>query len=123
MIQSITDCLPEEGCGLLVGNGQYVKEVIPIENIDHSPVRYRMAPQAQLNAFLYIEEKSWDLLGIYHSHPNGPDTLSETDIAEAYYTDAIYVIISKAGGEWTARGFSHQNKQVEEIEIKVDQIK
>ena len=119
MIQSVSDCLPEEGCGLLAGVGEKIHEVLPIENKEHSPVRYRMDPQEQLNAFLYIEEKGWELLGIYHSHPKGPETLSETDIAEAYYPDAIYVIISQMDGEWIVRGFSYQNRRLNEIGMKI----
>ena len=119
MLQSVSNCLPEEGCGLLAGLGNLVYEVIPVENIEHSPIRYRIAPQDQLNAFIYIEDKGWDLLGIYHSHPNGPETLSETDLAEAYYPEAVYVIIAGKKTEWIIRGFSLQNKYPQEIEIKV----
>jgi [CysO sulfur-carrier protein]-S-L-cysteine hydrolase len=119
MIQSVSNCLPEEGCGLLAGVGDYIHEVIPVENIEHSPVRYRMAPQDQLKAFLHMEEKSLELLGIYHSHPQGPETPSETDIAEAYYPEAIYVIISKMTSEWRMRGFSLQNKLLQEVVITV----
>jgi proteasome lid subunit RPN8/RPN11 len=119
MIQSVSNCLPEEGCGLLAGVGDSIHEVIPVENIEHSPVRYRMAPQDQLKAFLYIEEKGLELLGIYHSHPQGPVTPSETDIAEAYYPEAIYVIISKMNSEWRMRGFSLQNKVLQEVVMTV----
>ena len=80
MIRHAISCLPEEACGLLVGVGKRVYEIIPVENIAHSHVRYHMKPQDQLNAFLYIEEKGWDLLGIDDSHPNGPETPSGADM-------------------------------------------
>ena len=35
-----------------------------------------------------------ELLGIYHSHPNGENQPSPRDIERAYYPDAAYFIIS-----------------------------
>lgn len=121
MTEHATNCLPEEACGLLAGAGTRVYEVIPVENIEHSPVRYRMKPQDQLSALLYIDENSWDLLGIYHSHPGGPETPSETDIEEAFYPESIYVIISKSNDKWTIRGFTIQERKPIEITIHSDQ--
>lgn len=120
MIGHARSCLPEEACGLLAGVGARVYEIIPVENIEHSPVRYRMKPQDQLDAFLYMDEKGWDLLGIYHSHPGGPETPSETDISEAFYPDSVYVIISKSEEQWVVRGFSIQNRNTSEITIISD---
>ncbi len=35
-----------------------------------------------------------DLLGIYHSHPNGKNEPSQRDIERAYYPDAAYFVVS-----------------------------
>ncbi|PWH15868.1 MAG: hypothetical protein DDG59_10730, partial [Anaerolineae bacterium] len=82
--------LPEEACGLLGGNNHTFRTWQPIENILHSPTRYRMNAEQQLKAFLHFEENQLDLLGIVHSHPNGPPLPSQTDLEEAYYPEAIY---------------------------------
>ena len=115
--------VPEEACGLLVGTVMgriyHVAEVIPTVNILSSPVGYRLDPQEQLDAFDHIEKQGWELLGIYHSHPEGPETPSPTDIAEAYYPEAVYLIWSGYSGKWTCRGFIIQEKSVHEIPIKV----
>lgn len=121
MITHAISCLPEEACGLLVGVGTRVYQLIPIENIEHSPVRYRMKPQEQLRAFLSIEEKGWDLLGIYHSHPNGPETPSERDINEAFYPESVYVIVSRLKEQWVVRGFSIQDGIPQDVTIKINQ--
>ena len=70
-----------------------------------------MDPVEQLRAFDWMETHGLDLLGIYHSHPAGPETASATDIAEAAYP-VVQIIWSReslqmegAGGTWQARGF------------------
>lgn len=107
--------LPEEACGLLAGNNNLVSQILPIENILHSPVRYRMDPQQQLAAFQRIDNLGLELLAIYHSHPDGPATPSTTDIAEAYYPEVVYMIISQAKDVYTPRGFLIQNGRVDEV--------
>jgi len=109
--------LPEEACGLLAGNDQRVQEVIPIPNILHSPVRYRMDPTDQLRAFQQIEERGFELVGIFHSHPLGPNRPSDTDIAEAYYPESVYVIIYPYETGWSARGFIINAPVVNEIPL------
>lgn len=109
--------LPEEACGLLAGNDQRVQEVIPIPNILHSPMRYRMDPADQLRAFQQIEERGFELVGIFHSHPLGPNRPSDTDIAEAYYPESVYVIIYPYETGWKARGFIINAPVVNEIPL------
>lgn len=121
MITHAMSCLPEEACGLLAGVGARVHQLIPVENIEHSPFHYRMSPQEQLKAFLSIEEKGWDLLGIYHSHPNGPETPSETDINQAFYPESVYVIISRSNEQWVVRGFSIQDYVPKDVTLIIDQ--
>jgi hypothetical protein len=68
---------PEEACGLLAGIKNQVQLVLPVANELHSPVRFRMAARDQLLAFDRIDQAGLVLLGIYHSHPNGPDLVAE----------------------------------------------
>ena len=111
-------CLPEEACGLLAGSHETVVEVIPIQNTAHSPSRFRMDPREQVRAFERIEAQGWELLGIFHSHPAGPDHPSATDIAEAAY-DAVNVIWSPGAGGGTARAFSIRDGSVSEVKLYV----
>lgn len=87
---------PNECCGLLLGRGEYVEDVFPGRNIQMSPRVYEMDPQDQLRAFRLMDERGWDLVGIYHSHPATDAYPSLTDQAKALYPDARYVIISLA---------------------------
>ena len=91
------DGYPYEVCGLLGGSGGRVLKVQPMRNIANDPrVRYVMDPEELLAAFQNFEANGWDLLAIYHSHPAGPSYPSETDIAESYYPDVVYLIINLA---------------------------
>lgn len=64
------------------------------------------------------------LLGIYHSHPNGKNEPSPRDIDEAYYSDAAYFIISPlAGSQRPVRAFSIRDGCVTELEIRIEPAK
>lgn len=86
---------PNECCGLLLGRGDVVEEVFPGRNVDETPrTRYVMDPRDQLRAFRTMDERGWDLVAIYHSHPHTEAYPSETDKHRALYPDARYVIVS-----------------------------
>ena len=109
---------PQEACGLLAGKGARVELVLGVPNSLHSPVRFRMEPRAQWRAFQRIEAEGLDLIGIYHSHPNGPDHPSPTDIAESLYP-VVNVIWYRTGKKWNARGFWIEAGKPKEIALKM----
>ena len=118
MLQYVQGNLPEETCGLLAGLKNTSTWVYPIVNELHSPTRFRMEPQQQLNALLDIDKKGWDLLAIYHSHPHGPELPSETDILEHYYPDTFCLIWSFGDTGWICRAFQIQNGILAHIEVR-----
>ncbi len=87
---------PNECCGLLAGRTGRVERIYRGTNIDHSPYTYLMDPQEQLAAFKEMDVAGLDLIGIYHSHTHTPAYPSKTDVAKAFYPDALYVIVSLA---------------------------
>jgi proteasome lid subunit RPN8/RPN11 len=115
---------PEEACGLVAGRIEgdvyHAVEVIPITNISHSPYRYRMDPAEQIRAFHYIEGLGLELVGIYHSHPKGPEYPSTSDIAESYYPECAYLIWSGRSPSWSCRGFAIRDQQFLEIPIDLE---
>jgi [CysO sulfur-carrier protein]-S-L-cysteine hydrolase len=104
MLQHVEHNAPLEACGLLAGKNGSVEKVLPVRNQAQSAVRFVMDPYEQLRAFEWIDSHSLDLIGIFHSHPAGPETASATDIREAAY-EVVSVIWSRPRGEWQARGF------------------
>ncbi|NPA93697.1 MAG: M67 family metallopeptidase [Chloroflexi bacterium] len=110
---------PLEACGLVAGHQGVSTAVFPIPNILHSPLRYRMDPQRQVEALFAIERAGWELMAIYHSHPMGPPVPSETDLAEAAYR-VVYLIWAPVGHEWVVRGFYLHGYQVREVPIRLE---
>lgn len=102
----LLDATPNEGVGLLaVGetyredDGQLAVEAIrfyPGTNIDASPSRFTMEPAEVVRALRAIGDQGLALGAIVHSHLRGPATPSTTDLREAYYPDALMMIVSFA---------------------------
>ena len=106
MIAHAQAALPNEACGLLGGKDGRVQAVYSGANAELSPTRYRMDPQEQLLALDAIELAGEDLLGIFHSHPEGQPVPSTTDLAQAYYPDAVYIILARqCSGKWQMCGY------------------
>jgi proteasome lid subunit RPN8/RPN11 len=116
----VISCAPLEACGLLAGTKNLVTDVLPIANDAASPTQFRMEPAEQLRTFAWIETNRLDLVGIYHSHPKGPENPSVTDIAEAAYA-VVHVIWSPAGVEWHARGYCIVNSQTSDVELRIEE--
>lgn len=111
---------PLEACGILAGQNGQVTQLYPIENSLQSQTVYEMNPQQQLAAMLDIEDRGWELLAMYHSHPNGPEMPSPTDIAQAYYPHTIQIIVSLRKRERPSiRAFTIVDGRVDEVEIIV----
>jgi len=117
IVEYVNRLLPLEACGLLAGKDDRVEKVIPVQNQAKSPVRFEMDPYEQLRAFDWIDEHGLELLGIFHSHPTGPETASPTDIAEAAY-DVVHIICSKSDVGWKLRGFRIGNGEASEVALQ-----
>lgn len=89
-----------------------------VTNQAQSPVRFVMDPIEQLNAFEWIDSQGLDLIGIFHSHPTGPETVSPTDIAESAY-DVVQVVFARVHGVWHPRGFWIENHAYREVTLQI----
>lgn len=128
MIAYVDSHAPLESCGLLAGRDSKVETVLEVANQAQSPLRYVMDPIEQLHAFEWIESNQMDLLGIFHSHPTGPETVSPTDIAEAAYA-VVHIILARVDtstrfasvrrSEWRARGFWIENGGFREVTLQI----
>lgn len=120
MLAHLRDAYPEEACGLLAGDKGAAAAIYPVENRLHSTTAFEMAPLQQLQAFMSFEEAGWVLLAIYHSHPHGPDAPSEQDISQAYYPDALSIIVSLAQPDRPAvRAFAIRDGAAEERPLTI----
>lgn len=120
MMHHLQEIYPFEGCGLMSGKDGIVTAVYPIDNILKSPTAYEMDPRQQAETMLAIEDNGEDILVIYHSHPAGPMALSPTDIAQAYYPESIYLIVSFASPERSElKGYRIVETAVSEIKVSI----
>lgn len=102
----LTRCLPEEGCGLLAGSTDgVVQNIFTITNKLHNPTRFRMDEIELVHALHDLDSNQQVLLGIFHSHPTGPDHPSITDLTEYYYPDSLMVIFSRLKRVWKGSAF------------------
>lgn len=89
---------PHEACGVLAGRtGARDSEALlalRVRNVSPHPAReFLLAPEEQLAVILRIEDElGWDVVGFYHSHPEGPARFSAMDEARATWPGATYVL-------------------------------
>lgn len=86
--------LPNEACGFLGGKDLTADVIYPLTNAAASPVFYRPASKEMLAAMKDIEQRQLELVCIFHSHVASAPYPSVTDIREAHYPDAAYLIMS-----------------------------
>jgi [CysO sulfur-carrier protein]-S-L-cysteine hydrolase len=119
MLDHVLACMPEEACGIVVGCQGKVTSIRPIENVAHSPTRFRMEPRAQVEALLDLEARRLELLAVFHSHPSGPPGPSAADVAEWSYPEAAAMIWCCENGRWRVRAFDMGSPTLVETEIEV----
>ncbi len=107
---------PQEACGMMGGKTSQVDCRIPIRNAAQSPTRFLMDTGEQWRALQWLEESGRELLALYHSHPQGPNHLSPTDLAEAAYP-VVHILCWQQAGKWQARGFWIEDGQAQEVAL------
>ncbi len=113
--------VPYEVCGLLAGRDGVLTAHFRIPNAARSMTFYNMDPKAMLDAMNEMDDNDWDLLGIYHSHTHTEAYPSSTDIELAFYSDAVYVIVSLQDPDAPQiRAFDIVDGQVSERTLMVD---
>lgn len=115
---------PEEACGLLAGRrlGDRLQGslLFVATNRLHSATEYQIDPHEQLAAFNQMDKLGLELVAIYHSHPQGPAEPSPTDLAQAYYPEAAYLIWSGQDGAWACAAFTIQQGSVSPVGIELE---
>ena len=109
---------PRECCGLLVGQGQVVEDCIRSRNVDPNPNRYEIDALLHIAANRRLRGSGKAVVGAYHSHPHSAPLPSESDRAEAYYPDFIWLIVSLAVPEAAAfAAYRLDARRVSHLEI------
>jgi proteasome lid subunit RPN8/RPN11 len=97
---------PEEGCGLLIGRREpdgrlRVTELADSANVADAPSRRRrfeVDPAVRFAAMRRLRGTGEDVVGHWHSHPDGPAEPSAYDAAMAFEPGLAWLIVAVAGG-------------------------
>ncbi len=110
MLAHVLKALPEEACGILAGRECAVEAVLPVTNHLHSPVRYSMEPLELLKCLRWMDEHNLEFLGVFHSHPRGPDRPSAVDMEENTNPGIVQLIWFPVPNGWEIKAFFGTNE-------------
>jgi proteasome lid subunit RPN8/RPN11 len=115
-----------ECCGLLASRDGVITRAFRATNAAHDlATSYEIAPEELFRLMRAIRAAELTFAGIYHSHPNGVNEPSARDIAQAFYPDAAYFIVSphaelsKAAAPNHVRAFAICAGKVEELQLEI----
>lgn len=96
---------PEECCGLLVGRtlapGEFlVTRIVDSPNVrsDRAHDRFEIDPKVRLDVERSLRGTDQRVVGHFHSHPDHPAQPSDTDLANAFEPDLVWIIVGVAQG-------------------------
>ncbi len=112
-----------EVCGLIAAKSGVPVRLVPVENVAPEPHRrFTMSPPGQIEAMRTIREAGETLYAIYHSHPHAPAEPSATDLQEAAYPEAYYLIVSlDTEGVLELRAFRLVNGAASSVPLEIEQ--
>lgn len=70
---------PNESCAILFGKNDTVLDLFLTKNIEESPVNFTISNEQLIEGYKMAEEKSLEVIGIFHSHPDSDAFPSNTD--------------------------------------------
>ena len=115
------DALPNESCAFLLGANDKVFKILPMRNMDESPVTFSIEPAELLHAYNLAENKGMEVIGIFHSHPARPWP-SSTDMKFMEINPVIWLIYSTT--ESKLKAFIYDDDDiVKEIAIRIADAK
>ena len=114
-----TSAAPRECCGLLVGHASVVDESVRSPNVDPNPNRYEIDARLHVSTNRRLRGSGRGVIGAYHSHPHTPAQPSPSDVAEAYYSEFIWIIASLAGPDPELRAFRVEDGRILELVIEL----
>ncbi len=111
---------PIEVCGILAGSNGKVEKLYKMTNAENRKDHFMMEPREQFATVKDIRSAGFEMLAIYHSHPETPARPSAEDIRLALTPNVVYVIISLQDAKAHAmKGFLLEDSTVIEVPVKV----
>jgi proteasome lid subunit RPN8/RPN11 len=96
---------PHECCGLLLGKGNRVALARPAANVHSDPgCHFEIDPKALISAHRAARAGGLEVLGYYHSHPNGRAEPSACDRVAACGDGRVWAIVAGPEVHWWRDG-------------------
>ena len=98
LLHEAASAQPHECCGILLGEGTCITAINPASNVHPEPhAHFEIDPQALVDAHRAARSGGPNVLGHYHSHPNGLARPSATDRAQAAHDGSVWAIVADGG--------------------------
>ena len=95
MLRAAAEAAPREACGLLLGAGSHIAAASLAANVHPQPLtRFEIDPAALIAAHKAERGGGPQLLGYWHSHPNGLNRPSTTDREQAAGDGRVWAIVA-----------------------------
>ena len=95
MLAAAGRAAPAEACGLLLGQGAQILTATTAANVHPEPLRhFEIDPAALIAAHKAARAGGAQVLGYWHSHPNGLARPSETDREMASGDGRVWAIVA-----------------------------
>jgi proteasome lid subunit RPN8/RPN11 len=109
---------PRECCGIVSGHSGTAAQVHPLTNLEPGVTRYLFDDEEFFRVYWEIENRGDELVAVYHSHPATVAYPSVTDIAFAFWPEAVYIICSLRDNQAPViRGFRIVEGNIMEIDL------
>lgn len=95
MLSAANAAHPHEACGLLFGTTSRIEHAVPATNVAPDPaMHFEVDPAALIAAHRAARDDGPEVIGYFHSHPNGLARPSATDVASAARDGRVWIIIA-----------------------------
>ena len=85
---------PKEACGLLMGYDNTLAELCLCKNVTREDPHknFELDPQFLINMQKETRDTKFNIMGVWHSHPNGRSTISDRDKERSLYKDWYWLV-------------------------------
>ncbi|HKB28969.1 MAG TPA: M67 family metallopeptidase [Candidatus Limnocylindrales bacterium] len=122
IVEHARRALPNEACGIVAGDRPWAEggrplRWIPLANTHVSPFRYAIDPDALLALTIELDDRGEAIWAIVHSHPTSPAEPSPTDVREAFYPEALQLIVSLMNATAGVRAWRVEGRLATELSL------
>jgi proteasome lid subunit RPN8/RPN11 len=97
-----------------------VERAIPCRNLVAAHDLYELDPEDFVRADALAEEAGLEVIGFYHSHPSGPDRLSQIDRERAWPGYVQLLIVPRIGSRCGFSAWWQATERAEFIPVSLE---